>query len=65
MISEIKQSRHTGGRPKKVVKREVITGVRFIKPEYYIGKHKAVRAGSLRLANVKRGFANLFANRLI
>lgn len=45
MKSEIEKSKHRGGRPKKAVKREVITGVRFTKPEYFIVKHKAEKAG--------------------
>jgi len=45
MISEERQQKHTGGRPKKQVKRESITGVRFTKIEYYVVKQKASKAG--------------------
>lgn len=45
MISEEGQQKHTGGRPKKLVKRESITGVRFTKVEYYGVKQKAAKAG--------------------
>lgn len=34
-----------GGRPKKVIKREAGTGVRFTKSEYFIVKQKASKAG--------------------
>lgn len=34
-----------GGRPKKVIKREAATGVRFTKAEYFIVKQKASKAG--------------------
>ena len=34
-----------GGRPKKVIKREAATGVRFTKSEYFIVKQKASKAG--------------------
>ena len=39
------QLKHTGGRPKKPVKRETVTGVRFTKTEYYVVKQKASKAG--------------------
>ena len=45
MISEKEQSKHTGGRPKKSVKRETVTGVRFTKAEYYVVKQKASKSG--------------------
>lgn len=45
MISEKEKQKHTGGRPKKLVKRETVTGVRFTKIEYYVVKQKASRAG--------------------
>lgn len=34
-----------GGRPKKTIKREAATGVRFTKAEYFIVKGKAKKAG--------------------
>ena len=34
-----------GGRPKKVIRRESGTGVRFTKSEYFIVKQKAIKAG--------------------
>jgi len=45
MISEKEQLKHIGGRPKKAVKRETVTGVRFTKAEYYVVKQKASKAG--------------------
>ena len=36
--------KHSGGRPKKVVKRELVTGVRYTKAEYFILKQKANKA---------------------
>jgi|SRR6187551_1790397 hypothetical protein len=46
-ISETMESekRNSGGRPKKVIKRESATGVRFTKAEYYVIKQKALKAG--------------------
>lgn len=35
----------SGGRPKKLIKREAGTGVRFTKSEYFIVKQKASKAG--------------------
>lgn len=34
-----------GGRPKKSIRRESATGVRFTKSEYFIVKQKAIKAG--------------------
>ncbi len=45
MISEERQTKHKGGRPKMPVKKESATGVRFTKSEYFIVKHKAEKAG--------------------
>jgi hypothetical protein len=45
MISEERQTKHKGGRPKMLVKKESATGVRFTKSEYFIVKHKAEKAG--------------------
>jgi hypothetical protein len=45
MISEERQTKHKGGRPKMAVKKESATGVRFTKSEYFIIKHKAKKAG--------------------
>ena len=56
MESESKQRTGTGGRPKQAVKREVITGVRFTKTEYFIIKHKASKAG-LRITSYIRQMA--------
>lgn len=39
------EKRNSGGRPKKVVKRESATGIRFTKSEYFIIKQKASKAG--------------------
>ena len=41
----MKEEKHTGGRPKKSIKRESATGVRFTKAEYFIVKQKAIKAG--------------------
>jgi hypothetical protein len=57
-ISEMMESekRHSGGRPKKVIKRESATGVRFTKTEYFVIKQKALRAG-MHLTNYIREMA--------
>jgi hypothetical protein len=39
------EEKHRGGRPKKEIKREATTGVRFTQTEYYIVKQKAKSAG--------------------
>lgn len=41
----MKEDKHSGGRPKKAIKREAATGVRFTKAEYFIVKQKAKKAG--------------------
>ena len=46
MISETVKIKHRGGRPKKVVRREIIKGIRFTKAEYYVIKQKASKAGT-------------------
>ena len=45
MISEVIKIKHKGGGPKKVVRREIIKGIRFTKAEYYVIKQKASKAG--------------------
>jgi hypothetical protein len=45
MKSEGEQNKHAGGRPKKPVKRETVTGVRLSKVEYFLVKRKAEKAG--------------------
>ena len=45
MISAETGLRKVGGRPKKPVKKEKITGVRFTKLEYYVVKQRAAKAG--------------------
>ncbi|MDQ2718138.1 MAG: MobC family plasmid mobilization relaxosome protein [Bacteroidota bacterium] len=45
MISEERQTKPKGGRPKMPVKKETVTGVRFTKSEYFIVKHKAEKSG--------------------
>jgi hypothetical protein len=45
MVREETKIKHSGGRPKKQVKREIIKGVRFTKLEYYVVKHKASKSG--------------------
>lgn len=39
------QIKHREGRPKKIVKKDTITGVRLSKIEYYVVKAKASKAG--------------------
>ena len=46
MISEADKIIHKGGRPKKMVKREIIKGIRFTKAEYYVVKQKALKSGT-------------------
>lgn len=45
MEKEEAYERHPGGRPKKPVRKESATGVRFSKAEYFIVKQKASKAG--------------------
>jgi hypothetical protein len=45
MTSEETITKHSGGRPKKPVKRDIVKGVRFTKLEYYVVKQKAAKAG--------------------
>ena len=45
MANEEAYDRHPGGRPKKPVKKESATGVRFSKSEYFIVKQKALKGG--------------------
>ena len=45
MISEIIKIKYKGGRPKKLVKREVTKGIRFTKAEYFIVKQHASKSG--------------------
>lgn len=56
MISENAKEKHSGGRPKKAIKREAATGVRFTKSEYFLVKHKASKAG-LRITQYIREMA--------
>ena len=50
------EKRHSGGRPKKVIKRESATGVRFTKAEYFVIKQKALKA-VMRITNYIREMA--------
>ena len=45
MISEERQIKHRGGRPKKSVKKEIIRSIRFSKTEDFIVKQNALKAG--------------------
>lgn len=45
MTSEETITKHSGGRPKKPVKRDIVKGVRFTRAEYYVVKQKAAKAG--------------------
>ena len=45
MVKEETKIKHTGGRPKKQVKRDIVTGVRFTRVEYFAVKHKASKTG--------------------
>ncbi|MEP7231871.1 MAG: plasmid mobilization relaxosome protein MobC [Ginsengibacter sp.] len=45
MLSEERKIKHSGGRPTKSVKRDIIKGIRFSEIEYYVVKQKASRAG--------------------
>ena len=45
MTTEETITKHSGGRPKKPVKRDIVKGVRFTKAEYYVLKQKAAKAG--------------------
>jgi len=46
--------KHPGGRPKKTVRKESATGVRFTKAEYFIVRQKAARAGSKITAYIRQ-----------
>ncbi|MDQ2719350.1 MAG: plasmid mobilization relaxosome protein MobC [Bacteroidota bacterium] len=43
MTSEESVMKHTGGRPKKMVRKEISKGIRFTKAEYFIIKQKALK----------------------
>ena len=45
MKIEETRKKHLGGRPKKDVKKQVVTAVRFAKTEYFVVKQKALKAG--------------------
>ena len=45
MKKEENNKKHKGGRPKKDVKKQVVTAVRFAKTEYFVVKQKALKAG--------------------
>ena len=45
MISEIITIKHKNGRPKKVVKKEIVRSIRFSKTEYFIVKQNASKSG--------------------
>lgn len=45
MTGEERKIKHSGGRPAKSVKRDVVKGVRFTEVEYYVVKQKASRGG--------------------
>ncbi len=45
-ISEELVLKHTGGRPKKIVRKEISKGIRFTKAEYFIIKQKALKTGT-------------------
>ena len=50
------EKRHGGGHPRKIIKRESATGVRFTKEEYFSIKQKAFKAG-MRVTNYIREMA--------
>ena len=39
------EKKYLGGRPKKIVKREKFSGIRFTRSEHFIVKQKALKAG--------------------
>ena len=45
MTSDETITKHSGGRPKIPVKRDIVKGIRFTKVEYYVIKEKAAKAG--------------------
>jgi hypothetical protein len=45
MKNEEAKKKHSVGRPKKDVKKQVVTAVRFTKTEYFVVKQKASKAG--------------------
>jgi hypothetical protein len=57
-IEEMMESekRHSGGRPKKIIKRESATGIRFTKAEYFVIKQKALKTG-MRITSYIREMA--------
>ncbi|RNI38955.1 plasmid mobilization relaxosome protein MobC [Hanamia caeni] len=46
MIIEERHVKHTGGRLRKAVRKEVVKGIRFTKAEYFIIKQKASKTGT-------------------
>lgn len=45
MASEETITKHSGGRPKKTVKRDIVKGVRFTRAEFFVVKQNAAKAG--------------------
>ena len=45
MTSEETITTHSGGRPKKPIKRDIVKGIRFTKSEFFVVKEKAAKAG--------------------
>ena len=45
MTNEVINIKHKGGRPKKLVRREINKGIRFTKAEYYVVKQNALKSG--------------------
>ncbi len=46
MENQVAVTKHRGGRPRKMVRREITKGIRFTKVEYFVVKEKASRAGT-------------------
>lgn len=53
-METVKEKNTKGGRPKKLVKRERTTGVRFTKLEHFIVREKASKAGLKLTAYVRQ-----------
>ena len=45
MTNEAINIKHKGGRPKKLVRREINKGIQFTKAEYYVVKQNALKSG--------------------
>ncbi len=57
-MEQVREKRKQAGRPAKTIKKEIRTGVRFTKIEYFVIRQKAARAGIKISAYVRQTAIN-------